>query len=119
MVCVSAGICDGSPSTDVLVIIIIIITSTYPSYGRYQSLSCIFLKVYLQNLRSNCLLFPAPSGALSGGRHPLGKKHAFPSTLCHVVSEHIWLGWSISKTLGLVACFFLHLQEHPHEGSTL
>ena len=63
--------------------------------------------VYPQNPRSGCLLFLAPSG----GRHPLEIKCTYPSTLDHVVSECIWLWGSISKTLGVVACIFLHLQE--------
>ena len=38
-------------------------------------------------------------------------KYTYPSKLGHVVSEYIWLWGSISKTLGVVACIFLHLQE--------
>ena len=68
--------------------------------------SCAFriymvMGVYLQNPRSGCLLFPAPSG----GRCPLEMKYTYPSTLGHVVSECIWLWESISQTLGVVACF--------------
>ena len=63
------------------------------------------MEVYLQNSKSGCLFFPAPSGAPSGGRSPLEIKHAYPNTPCHVVSEYIWLGWSISKTHILVVCF--------------
>ena len=44
-------------------------------------------------------------------------KYTFSSSLRHVVSEYIWLWQSISKTLGVVACFFLHLQEHLQEGA--
>ena len=62
---------------------------------------------YLQNPVSGCLFCPAPSG----GRRPLELKYAYPSTLGDVVSEYIWLWESISKTLGVVACFVLHLQE--------
>ena len=63
--------------------------------------------VYLQNPRSGCLLFPAPSG----GIRPLEMKYTHPSTLGHVVSEYIWLCGSISKTQGMVACIFLHSQK--------
>ena len=63
-------------------------------------------RVYLQNLWSGCLFFPAPSEVPSGGRCPLEMKYTYPSSLCHVVSEYIWLGWYISKTLGVRACYF-------------
>ena len=52
-----------------------------------------------------------PSLALSGGRRPLEMKYTFPNTLSHVVSEYIWFWGSIFKTLGVVACLFLQLQE--------
>ena len=58
--------------------------------------------VYLQSPRSGSLFCLA----LSGGRHPLEMNYTYPSTLGHVVSEYIWLCGSISKTLGVVACFF-------------
>merc|ERR1712121_383417 len=64
------------------------------------------MAVHLQNPRSGCLFFPAPSGAPSGGRRPLEMKYASSSSLRHVVSEYIWLWQFISKTLGVVACFF-------------
>jgi len=35
----------------------------------------------------------------------------YPITLGLVVSEYISLWWSISKNLGMVVCFSLHLQE--------
>ena len=35
----------------------------------------------------------------------------YPINLGHVVSENIWLWWSISKTPGMVACFCLQLRE--------
>ena len=53
------------------------------------------------------------------GRRPLEMKFTYPDTLGHVVSEYIWLWQSISKTLGVVACLFLHLQEHLQEGGVL
>ena len=65
------------------------------------------------------LFFFAPSGAPSGGRRPLEMNYTSSSSLCHVVSEYIWLWQSISKTLGVVARFFLHLQEHLQEGDAL
>ena len=37
--------------------------------------------------------------------------YIYPITLGFVGSEYIRLWWSISKTLGMVACFSLHLQE--------
>ena len=80
---------------------------TYPSTLGDVVSNFMVMGVYLQNPRSGCLLFPAPSG----GRHPLEIKYTYPSTLGYVVSEYIWLWGSISKTLGMVACFFLHLQE--------
>ena len=55
--------------------------------------------VYLQNPRSGCLLFPAPSV----GRRPLEMKYTYPNTLSHIVS--------ISKTIGEDACFIMDLQE--------
>ena len=73
------------------------------------------MAVYLQNPRSGFFFFPAPSG----GRCPLKMNYTYPSSLCHVVSEYIWLGWPISKTLGVLACYFQHLKEHLEEGSTL
>ena len=107
-------------------------------HGSYMAMG-----VYLQNLKSGCLFFLATSG----GRCPLKMKYTCPVTLGHVVSEYIWLWWSmsnlypapsegrcpleikytypitlghvvleytwlwdfISKTLGMVACFVLHL----------
>ena len=47
--------------------------------------------VYLQNPRSGCLLFPAPSG----GKRPLEMKYTYPNTLSHAVSEYIQL-WGLS-----------------------
>ena len=74
--------------------------------------SCTFriymvMVIYLQNPRSGCLLFPTPSG----GRRPLEMKYTYPSALVHLLSEFMWLWGSISKPLGVVAFFFLHLQE--------
>ena len=63
------------------------------------------MAVYLQNPRSGCLFFPAPSGAPSGGRRPLEMKCTYSSSLRYVVSEYIWLWQSTSKTLGVLACF--------------
>ena len=64
---------------------------------------------YIQNPQSG-FYFSAPSGAPSGGRCPLEMKYTYPSSLCHVVSEYIWLGLYSSKTHGLVACFFCTLK---------
>ena len=44
-------------------------------------------------------------GKIIGGGRPLEIKCSFPSTLGHVDSKYMWLWGSISKTLGLVACF--------------
>ena len=33
-------------------------------------------------------------------------KYTYPSRLCHVISEYMCLGWSVFKTLGVVACLF-------------
>ena len=60
--------------------------SKYPR--SYSFKIYMVLEVYLQNLRSSCLLFPAPSGRPSGGRHPLEIKYTYPSTLDHAFSEY-------------------------------
>ena len=62
---------------------------------------------YLQNPRIDGQLFLAPLG----GRRPLKMKYTYGSSLCHVVSEYIWLWGSISITHGLMVSYFLHLQE--------
>ena len=46
-----------------------------------------------------------------GRETSFGNEYTYPSTLSDVVSEYIRLWGSISKTLGVVACFFLYLQE--------
>ena len=75
------------------------------------------LGVYLQNPRSGCLIFPIALVAPSGGRCPLEMKYTFLSTLHHVGSEYIWLLGSVSKTLGVVACFFPKPSVAPSGGS--
>ena len=79
--------------------------SKYPGSCSFRIYMVI--RVYLQNHRSSCLLFAAPSG----GRRPLEMKHTYPSTLGREVSEYIWFWGSVSKTPEAVACFFLNLQE--------
>ena len=62
--------------------------------------------VYLQNPWCGSLFFPAPSGAPSGGRRPLEMECTFPNTLSRVISEYMWLGWSISKNPWSGSLFF-------------
>ena len=38
-------------------------------------------------------------------------KYTYPITLVHLLSDYIWLWDSISKTLGMIAYFIVHLQE--------
>ena len=81
---------------------------TYPSTLDHAVLECIWLWEFcFQSPRSGCFFFTAAKR----GRRPLKMKYAYPSTLDHAVSECIRLWEPISKTLGVNACFFLHLQE--------
>ena len=73
--------------------------------------------MYFQNIYAYGGQSPKPMEWLlvfhvsSGGRRPLEMKDTYPSTLGDVPSEYIWLTGSISKTLGVVACFYMPLQE--------
>ena len=58
--------------------------------------------VYLQDPSSGFSYFPASSV----GKIPLEFKYTYRSALGHVVSKYIWLWWSNSKTIGVVALFF-------------
>ena len=79
--------------------------SKYPGSSSFRIYMVI--GVYIQNPRRMKHL--QEGDAL--GRSPMEMKYTYPSTPSHVVSENIWLWGSISKALGVVACFFLHLQE--------
>ena len=62
---------------------------------------------YLQNPRNDCLFYSTPSGM----RRPLELKYTYPNTLIDAFADYIILWESISKILGVVAYFVLHLQE--------
>ena len=62
----------------------------FPKYPMPCSLRiCIVNIVYLQNPWISCMFISAPSGAPSGGKHPLKMKYPYPRSLCHVVSEYM------------------------------
>ena len=74
---------------------------------------CIWL-LGIISTNKEVIFCPAPSG----GRSPLEViyrgmpfVYTYPSTLCHAVSEYIWLWGCTIKILIVVNCFFLHLQE--------
>ena len=61
--------------------------------------------IYLQNPSNGCSFFMHLQERDALGKRPLEMKYTYPNTLSHVVSEYIWLWGSISKILGVVACF--------------
>ena len=72
--------------------------SKYPGSCSFRIY--MFMGFYLQNTRSDCLLFPTPSG----GRLPLLIKCTYPSTLDHVVSEYLFMRFYIQNLRN--SCFF-------------
>ena len=60
--------------------------------------------VYLQNPRSGCLLFPAPSV----GRRPLEIKYSYPNTLGDAVSEYTVYGYGVHLQNSRSGCLFFH-----------
>ena len=59
----------------------------FPKYPMSCILKIYMVRmVYLQNPKISCVMFPAPSRAPSGGKHPLKMKYPYSRRLCHVVS---------------------------------
>ena len=73
--------------------------------------------IYLQNPSNGCSFFMHLQERDALGKRPLEMKYTYPNTLSHVVSEYIWLWGSISKILGVVACFLCTFRRETPFGN--